>query len=82
MRRMRFDHKGGKGLLRDGRWTLLLLWGGVTALIALLCITVVSPERYDLRAGDIAKKTITASKDVVDEVTTRQRQEAAANQVH
>ncbi|MCL2545179.1 MAG: HDIG domain-containing protein, partial [Clostridia bacterium] len=39
-------------------------------------------ERYDLRAGDIAKKTITASKDVVDEVTTRQRQEAAANQVH
>jgi len=71
-----------KILLKSGRWTAWLLWGGVTALIALLCITVVSPERYDLRAGDIAKQTITASKDVVDEVTTRQRQDAAANQVH
>ena len=60
---------------RVGMFVLLLV-----AYVALLivCITMMSPERYDLKVGDVAKKTITASKDVLDEVTTQRRQEAAA----
>ncbi|MCL1796042.1 MAG: hypothetical protein FWG37_04025, partial [Clostridia bacterium] len=41
----------------------------------------VSPERYNLDVGDIAPKTITATKDVVDEVTTSLRRERAAEGV-
>jgi len=41
----------------------------------------VSPERYALSVGDIAPKTITATKDVVDEVTTALRRERAAESV-
>ena len=68
-------------MLKNARLVSALLWGGTSLLIALLCITLVSPERFDLRVGDIANKTITASKDVVDEVTTRQRRDVAALQV-
>ena len=51
------------------------------ALLLVLCITMTSPERYDLKVGDVAKKTITASKDVLDEVTTQRKREAAASAV-
>jgi len=38
----------------------------------------IAPQRYDLKVGDISHATITASKDVVDEISTaRQREEAA-----
>ncbi len=67
--------------LKDPRFAAGLLWCGATALIITLCITVMTPERYNLHVGDIAKKTITASKDVVDEQITHQRKEAAAAQV-
>ena len=46
-------------------------------LIVLFSLAI-TPERYHLQVGDIAYKTITASKDVVDETATaRQREEAA-----
>ncbi len=49
----------------------------VIVLIALFSAAI-TPERYHLQVGDIAYKTITASKDVVDEnATARQREEAA-----
>ena len=49
------------------------------ALILIVLFSVaITPERYHLQVGDIAYKTITASKDVVDETATaRQREEAA-----
>ncbi len=51
---------------------------GGAALISLLFLLAITPERYDLKVGDISHTTITASKDVVDELsTTRQRDEAA-----
>lgn len=50
---------------------------GTFVLIALFSVAI-TPERYHLQVGDIAYKTITASKDVVDEnATARQREEAA-----
>ncbi len=53
---------------------------GAAALAVLFGIAI-APERYDLKVGSIAFKTITASKDVVDEATTARRREEAAKQV-
>lgn len=56
---------------------IYILMVGVVVLIVLFSIAI-TPERYHLQVGDIAYKTITASKDVVDETATaRQREEAA-----
>ena len=52
-----------------------------TVLLAVLFGAAITPERYSLKVGSIAFKTITASKDVVDEVTTNSRRDAAARQV-
>ena len=50
-----------------------------TAVLCSLMSVAIAPKRYNLRAGDISHTTITATKDVVDEVTTaRQREEAAS----
>lgn len=49
--------------------------------LTLSMILAITPERYNLVVGDIAPKTITATKDVVDEVTTEQRKERAAESV-
>ena len=49
-------------------------------LFALFCVTA-TPEKYSLTVGSISHYTITATKDVVDEVTTNERREAAANAV-
>lgn len=51
------------------------------ALLTLGMILATSPERYNLKVGDIATKTITATKEVVDEVTTEQKRERAAENV-
>ena len=54
-----------------------------TAYVVLLviCLLAVAPEQYDLSVGDVAPKTITASKDITDEITTERRRQAAADAV-
>ena len=52
-----------------------------TAVLCLLLMLAVTPQRYNLKVGDIAPNTITASKDVVDEISTTRQQEAAAASV-
>ncbi len=52
-----------------------------TVLLAVLFGAAIAPERYNLKVGSIAFKTITASKDVLDETTTARRREEAAKQV-
>jgi len=47
-------------------------------LLLLICLFAVSPEQYDLSVGDVAPKTITASKDIIDEMTTERRRQSAA----
>ena len=62
---------------------------GICLLILTLCYAVLvmammmalSPERYSLKVGDIAPKTITATKDVIDEETTEQRRQEAMEAV-
>ncbi len=51
------------------------------AVLLTVCFLAVSPEQYDLSVGDVAPKTITASKDTVDEITTQRRRQAAADAV-
>ncbi len=49
-----------------------------TAVLCAMFLLAITPQRYDLKVGDISHSTITASKDVVDEISTaRQREEAA-----
>lgn len=58
--------------------TVLVMIVGVVVLCGLMTIAI-APKRYNLRVGDISHTTITATKDVVDEVSTaRQREEAAS----
>ena len=45
-------------------------------LMLVICLLAVSPEQYDLSVGDVAPKTITASKDIVDEITTERRRQS------
>ncbi len=57
----------------------LVLFTLLTYLVLLLiCFLTISPEQYDLSVGDVASKTITASRDIVDEITTQRRREQAA----
>ena len=50
-------------------------------LLLVICLLAVSPEQYDLNVGDVAPKTITASKDIIDEITTERRRQMASNAV-
>lgn len=52
-----------------------------TAVMCALFLLAITPQRYDLKVGDISPTTITASKDVVDEISTTRQREAAAQQV-
>lgn len=54
----------------------------VTFLIILaVYLCVCTPRKYDLRVGSISHVTVDATKDVVDEVTTEERRNAAADTV-
>ena len=50
-------------------------------VLLVICLLAVAPEQYDLTVGDVAPKTITASKDITDEITTERRRQAAADAV-
>lgn len=59
-----------------------VLFAALTYLVLLLiCFLTISPEQYDLSVGDVAPKTITASRDIVDEITTNRRRQQAADAV-
>lgn len=58
----------------------LIVFVGSILVLAMFCF-VCAPQRYDLRAGTISRYTITAPKDVIDEVTTQERRDAAAASV-
>jgi putative nucleotidyltransferase with HDIG domain len=52
------------------------------SLIFLLIFTALSPERYELRAGDIPSEPIAAPRDVEDERATREKVEQAKDRVN
>ena len=43
-----------------------------------LLISAIAPKEYDLKEGDIAKVTIKAPRDTVDQIATKKREEEAA----
>lgn len=53
----------------------------IYVLLLSICLLAISPEQYDLSVGDVAPKTITASKDIVDEISTERRRQAASDAV-
>lgn len=67
--------------LRKPFWSTALVLVVCYVLLTLGMIMATSPERYNLSVGDIATKTITATKDIVDEITTEQKRERAAESV-
>ncbi|MBP3427227.1 MAG: HDIG domain-containing protein [Clostridia bacterium] len=51
------------------------------AVLLCICLITISPEQYDISVGGVAPKTITASRDVEDSITTKRRRQAAADAV-
>lgn len=72
-----------KHVIRPSRSVLSVVAVVVVCYILLTAgmMLATSPEQYNLSVGDIAPKTITATKDVVDEITTEQRRERATEAV-
>ena len=61
-------------------WRTLISLVGIV-LSAALCAFAVTPVRYNISVGMVPTHTITATRDVVDEITTEQLREAAADAV-
>ncbi|MDO4838658.1 MAG: HDIG domain-containing protein [Clostridia bacterium] len=88
MKRRRKDRSKQKHRLRsirswlhsvDAKCTLVVLLGSL--VLYAMFVAVSAPERYDVQVGTISRHTITATKDVVDEITTEERRQAAADAV-
>ena len=69
-----------KRLRSVGAQCWYVLGAGTLVLMALFWVAI-TPERYNLKVGDISYTTITASKDVVDEIATERNREDAARNV-
>ena len=52
-----------------------------TLALCALFLLAITPQRYDLKVGEISPTTITASKDGVDEISTTRQRDLAAQQV-
>ena len=59
---------------------VIFLAAAYVVLLA-ICLLAVAPERYDLSVGDVAPSTITASRDIIDEITTERRRQQAADAI-
>ncbi|MEA5002397.1 MAG: HDIG domain-containing protein [Christensenella sp.] len=59
---------------------LLMAVGSLAVCIAIALVSI-TPQTYDISVGEISNQTITAPKDVVDEVTTQAKIEEAQAQV-
>lgn len=70
-----------KAWLQSGAFKCFVAVLAATAVLALMFGAAIAPERYDLKVGAISHKTITASKDVVDEIATAARRDTAARAV-
>ncbi|MBR6570105.1 MAG: hypothetical protein IKK75_06580, partial [Clostridia bacterium] len=77
----RFSWEGLMQALRSKKALCVYVVLGCSVILSGLFLLAISPQRYDLKVGDIAPTTITASKDVVDEISTARQREAAAQQV-
>ena len=72
-----FFSRLGKWLHSDAFKCVLMDIAAFLIILVVLCFVCV-PKKYDLKVNSIAPETIKATKDVMDEVTTKSRQEEAA----
>ena len=63
----------------EAKCTLIVVIGSL--LLFFLFSIASAPQRYSLKVGTISHQTITATKDVVDQLTTEERRKAAAKAV-
>ena len=63
----------------EARCALVALIGAL--VLFLLFCAAIAPQRYSLKIGTISHQTITATKDVVDQITTEERRKTAASAV-
>lgn len=70
----------GRYLKSQSFYRLMIIVAGTLAIMGTF-ILAISPTRYDLHVGMVPGITISANKDVVDEVTTAQNRLLAANAV-
>ncbi|HHU48396.1 MAG TPA: HDIG domain-containing protein [Clostridiales bacterium] len=81
----RKKHTGKKSIFRfllHPFFVDVLIGLAVFGLIFALVLTAVSPERYELKAGDIPNEPIAAPRDVEDVMATQERIEQAKQQVN
>ena len=62
---------------RSPAFKSIVMWIITFLVILLLFFVVCIPQKYDLSVGRISRETINATKDVVDEVSTQEKQETA-----
>ncbi len=68
-----------KRWFRSDAFKCVLMAVAASVIILAMFLIVCVPKRYDLTVNSIAPETIKATKDVIDEVTTQERREAAAS---
>ena len=60
-----------KRMVSRKRLIAAVLVGAVTLLVVFTLIAVsITPVKYDIAVGEVAPATITASRDIVDEIST------------
>ena len=60
-----------------GARSAFIVLAGFLVLVAIF-FTAIAPRRYSLTVGSISRQTITATQNVVDEITTEEKKKAAA----
>ena len=77
------EHSGQRirAFFRSSEWKSLLMIFGAFLIILALFFCVCTPRKYDLKVGSISHVTIDATKDVVDEVSTEEKRNEAADTV-
>ena len=74
-------HEAVSGWFRSSAFQCVLMDLIAFVLILVLFFLVCVPKKYDLTVGSISHDTINATKDVVDEVSTEEKRNAAASMV-
>jgi putative nucleotidyltransferase with HDIG domain len=73
--------RGGEEKHLQPALTSLAIAVATFVVLFLMMASAISPERYDLKAGEVSARTITASKDVTDTITTQMLVDAAVREV-
>ncbi|MDR1568880.1 MAG: HDIG domain-containing protein [Oscillospiraceae bacterium] len=72
---------GARGFHKNPAFFSIIIAAAAYLTLTAIMTMTLAPEQYDLRAGDIAPKTIVATKDIVDEYTTQHNRDTAASAV-